>query len=403
LGHIPLLPLIRQQLAKDATDRGSERFAWQHMYAAWWQACDDKIVRRESIGDAQVAFLPYDWYWNRGPHWLPNRDRAVATAVAEANGVVYEEAKRAGVPALLFFSGDRSHEATPFSHAITLREGMYASHAGPQDFCVPAFSEDIAEETPDDAVGERVGPVTLRRREDIPTIGFCGLAPSPRLLDRAVDLAYQAYMLAGRSRLDVSPHEGERVRYHALLALSSSRAVCANFILRKTSFFDTSESDRIAARRAYITNMVNSDYILCARGSGNYSVRLYETLSMGRTPVVIDTDCRFPLDFHLDWSDHCLFVDRSDLDAIGEIVRCHHERRSSSDHRERQLAARRFWERYLSPQGFFEHLELHLGTTARSAKTRRERPLVNPHRSLQAAEIRSVAAPSATCGRGNAM
>jgi len=364
LDHIPVAPFLRRQLS-ECTDRQSERFAWEDKYADYWKVCDEMIVRRTSTTDADIAVLPYDWYWNRGPHWLPNRDRAIADAVATVNGEVYEEAQRAGIQSLLFFSGDRSHEPTPFSDAITLREGMYASRAGPRDFCMPAFSEDIAAQTPDDVPGERVGAVTLRPREEVPIVGFCGLAPSPRMRDRVGDLAYHAYMLVSRRRLDVSPHEGERLRHRALAVLSRGRAVSTNFIIRDSSmFFGASKSSRIQVRRDYVANMVESDYILCARGSGNYSLRLYETLSMGRTPVVIDTDCRFPLDFHLDWSDHCVFVDRSDLDSIGDAVRRHHESRSPSDHRERQLAARQFWEQYLSPRGFFEHLGLHLGTAA---------------------------------------
>ena len=39
----------------------------------------------------------------------------------------------------------------------------------------------------------------------------------------------------------------------------------------------------------YEFSLENSDYILCPRGSGNTSIRFYESLSAGRTPILIDS------------------------------------------------------------------------------------------------------------------
>ena len=56
------------------------------------------------------------------------------------------------------------------------------------------------------------------------------------------------------------------------------------------------------------------------RGGGNYSLRLYETLCLGRIPLFINTDCVLPFENNIDWKELCLWVDENDLDRIGEIV-----------------------------------------------------------------------------------
>jgi hypothetical protein len=55
--------------------------------------------------------------------------------------------------------------------------------------------------------------------------------------------------------------------------------------------------------------LLNCDYILCPRGFGNTSIRFYETLSAGRTPILIDTDGGLPelLSGYV-WEDHIITV-----------------------------------------------------------------------------------------------
>ena len=44
----------------------------------------------------------------------------------------------------------------------------------------------------------------------------------------------------------------------------------------------------------YKTNLLQSDYILCPRGFGNFSIRFYEALSSGATPLIIDSGSELP-------------------------------------------------------------------------------------------------------------
>ena len=116
---------------------------------------------------------------------------------------------------------------------------------------------------------------------------------------------------------------------------------------------------RINARNEYVQNMVESDYILCARGAGNFSYRLYETLCCGRIPVFIDTDCVLPLESSIDWKSHCVWVEGSDVAHIGDQVAAFHASLTPAEFADRQRACRALWETHLSPQGFFAHFPEH--------------------------------------------
>jgi len=44
----------------------------------------------------------------------------------------------------------------------------------------------------------------------------------------------------------------------------------------------------------YDSDLNSSDYILCPRGAGNTSIRFFESLSAGRTPILVDSGGSFP-------------------------------------------------------------------------------------------------------------
>jgi hypothetical protein len=99
--------------------------------------------------------------------------------------------------------------------------------------------------------------------------------------------------------------------------------------------------------------MVDSDYVLCTRGGGNFSYRFYETLSCGRIPLFVNTDCSLPFEQHIDWKKYCVWVEEEDLPHLGNIIREFHARLSPQEFQDMQLACRQLWLDWLSPQGFF--------------------------------------------------
>jgi len=133
-----------------------------------------------------------------------------------------------------------------------------------------------------------------------------------------------------------------------------------NFVIRKV-FWGT-QADLLTMRKQkeeFVANMINSDYILCARGGGNFSFRFYETLSCGRIPLFIDTDCVLPYDFEIDYKNYCVWVDNHELSQADKILYNFHENISEADFISLQCNCRRLWKDYLSPEGFFANFHKH--------------------------------------------
>ena len=74
-----------------------------------------------------------------------------------------------------------------------------------------------------------------------------------------------------------------------------------------------SDQDRKKTTAEFFKNIEQNPYTFCMRGGGNFSVRFYETLIMGRIPVLVDTDVRLPLADDVDWSRHCLIVSENSI------------------------------------------------------------------------------------------
>ena len=123
----------------------------------------------------------------------------------------------------------------------------------------------------------------------------------------------------------------------------------------------------------FLQNLLESDYVLCARGYGNYSHRLYEALACGRIPLFIDTDCVLPFDFAIDWKRFCVWVDQVDLRSVADRVAEFHASISGEEFEELQVACRRLWEEWLSPEAFFANFHRHLDVMGGDLAVHRER------------------------------
>jgi len=145
-----------------------------------------------------------------------------------------------------------------------------------------------------------------------------------------------------------------RKKYLNLMLISSLKT---NFILRK-GFWALGINKQIA-RKEFIHNMENNLFIFCYRGAGNFSYRFYETLMMGRIPILIDTDCVFPHDDKVDIGSLGVVIKEKNieedpkklLNIIIEYYKHNKHRLVDIQKRNRQI-----WEDYYSPKGFLTHL-----------------------------------------------
>jgi hypothetical protein len=100
-------------------------------------------------------------------------------------------------------------------------------------------------------------------------------------------------------------------------------------------------------KQQYAQNLLLSRFVLCPRGVGTSSYRLFETLQSGRVPVILSDAWVAPSWF--DWRDCALRVAEKDVARLPEICL---EALPRWEGMARQ--ARRLWERWFSPSGMGE-------------------------------------------------
>lgn len=203
----------------------------------------------------------------------------------------------------------------------------------------------------------------IRKKNKIPVIGFDGLAnyPSYKLLNLifknlSSKIMYK-FNITKVNRDHIFPKLLKRKKI--LNSLKKNNKIKTNFNIRNT-FAAGSRGLNKQLRFEFIRNILSSDYTLCYRGSGNYSLRLYETLCLGRIPLFIDTDCKLPFEDKIDWKGLCLWVNVEDLDSICEIILDYHDSISKKRFMEKQVYCREVWNKYLSKEGFFKQFYKYL-------------------------------------------
>jgi hypothetical protein len=294
---------------------------------------------------ADVCVLPYQW-----SHYLWHRRQAEAVDVAR-------RAEAANRDIVVWFGGDLP-PVIDIPNALVYRCSMYRSRGEPNAFAAPCFI--------DDPLGTHGGFPPLRPKPVKPLIGFCGYAAL-----NPAKIAYGILLNARhnvRSRCGRSPYQpipvlpATLLRARALALLARDPRVETRFLVRTRyrAGFRTPSRAGQNARQEFLANMLQTDYTLCVRGYGNWSIRFYETLACGRIPIFIDTDCVLPLEDDIDWRRYCVWVDRSELPRLAAKVAEFHAALSDDEFAELQVAARRLWVERLSQQGFMEDLAARL-------------------------------------------
>lgn len=332
---------------------GSRESAWTKRYNRYAQI-GHSYFEMTSLSQADIAIAPLNWIAVRGLTWrtIKRHDVAKNLTIEFAR-----QAAAAGKPTVVFFAGDCSDEAIPIKNAIVFRESLYRSRKNSNDFAVAAVNEDFVEQY----LG---GELIIRQKSKKPVVGFCGYAKNTPFLQAQIkSFFYQAVKLGIDGKLGVPPYQGHTLRHQVLQILSRSSPIEANFIERSGQVYLKAGSENInfkqQVRQEYLQNIIDSDYIFCSRGAGNFSFRFYETLCCGRIPVFLDTDCVLPYEFAIDWQKYCVWVDRSELPYIAEKIADFHHSLSPQEFVDLQYECRKLWQEWLSPEGFFANFYRH--------------------------------------------
>lgn len=209
-------------------------------------------------------------------------------------------------------------------------------------------------------IGTQVTPIS---KPSMPTVGFVGDTQYPGLVSslvRSLPLSKQVRYWMASSQLvgHNSPFKMRRaiagmLRRQVIKEVRNASNLKTSIIERKGGFFNFPEEQRKRFRAEYIASIQNNAYSLCMRGDDNGCYQIYEVMSAGRIPIIIDTNIRLPdlSGFGNKWEDLAPIVPCSELHRIGEIVQAFHDRMSAEDFTEACKKSRAAFE-YLLPHNF---------------------------------------------------
>ncbi|MEY4747074.1 MAG: hypothetical protein RLZZ416_123 [Candidatus Parcubacteria bacterium] len=291
-----------------------------------------------STEDADVFLLPYRF------NVLREKDPDLVREVARA---AYDAKK----PVLIDGTGDIEYP-TDIPHAITLRSGGYRFLRESNDIQQPLYADDLLETL-------CAGNLQIRRKSAKARVGFAGwatlepLATAKTILKELPDRLHSVFDSRYRAC-----KKGIFFRREALAVLRRSSLVEPNFIQRASysAHTATASDDPAILQEAFVQNLLESDYGLDVRGDANASARLFEILSLGRIPVIVDTERNFPFDDELDYSRFSLIVDFRDIKQLPRRIAAFHDSLSNEKFEAMQRAARDAYRNYFRVDAMTKHV-----------------------------------------------
>lgn len=304
-------------------------------------SCTPNMISKVATPEeAQVLIVPMSWNFYT--------DRGSLNEIKKLLKSVTKHKK----PILSFLTGDFGVVVPDIPYLKVLRQSgatfQYKStHQG-----MPSFIEDPLKKH------FNTSEISILPFTSKPSIGFCGQAP------RAAKKHFQEqattwirnikFKLGIRNQLPQPVLSTSKLRYTALENLKKAPFIANQFIYRdKYRAGVKTKAEKLKTTQEFYSNIESTQYTLCVRGAGNFSVRFYETLALGRIPVYLDTHGFLPLPKTIDWDTCMVRVPYKQRHRIAEFVRNYHEKHTEESFSKRQLANRKLWEDSLTLGTFF--------------------------------------------------
>lgn len=227
-----------------------------------------------------------------------------------------KEANDAGKKILVLYNDDDDSpiDISP-EQGYIFRTSINSKKRKVNEFAFPAFTGDFYEQS----------KIITDQQEQL-TVGFCGQAIIP-------------------------------VRRKAIQKMRKQQILKTDFILRHGFWAPGITKEQ--ARSEFIDNLRNNLFNLCMRGAGNFSYRLYETMMMGRIPIIIDSNQVFPFEDKIDYEGCAIVIEESEIDYLEGYIDAWLSINGNSL-TELQTHNRQLWEKYLSPLGWLSNFSLEL-------------------------------------------
>lgn len=262
--------------------------------------------------------------------------------------------KKSTLTVLSYVTGDQGVSIPPLQNCLVFRANGERSKLAVNHQGFPVIIPDPLKKH------FQTQSVQLRDYQAKPVVGFCGQANGAmrNALKEVTRTLYRNFLhgLGIRMELPQPLFSTSLLRANVLRNLATHNEVQTNFILRKKyrAGANTLE-EREKTTQEFYNNLLESDYVVCVRGGGNFSVRFYEALAMGRIPVFINTDCLLPLADKIDWKQHVVWVEHSEKQKVAQKVMAFHQQHTPASFKKLQQANRNLWQERLTLSGFFEN------------------------------------------------
>lgn len=213
---------------------------------------------------------------------------------------------------LIFLVSDTTHVFKIPHNVILFRTSVYKSKINKNEFLLPYLWE--CYEKPENPLS----------KTSKPKVGFCG---------------------------NVNKNLGKRLS--TIKALEQNQNIETDFILRKGFWAGKPNDEQL--RNDYINNLINSHFTICNRGRGNFAIRFYQALSLGRIPVLIDSDMAFPFEDAINWDD--VIVKAKNENELAEKIVLWWQNKNDLEVINAQLKCREIYDQYLTKTSFSKILE----------------------------------------------
>lgn len=264
-----------------------------------------------------------------------------------------------GITLICYIAGDFGAVYPPYKNVVYFRNGGFNSALDKNNHIFPFLLSDYLKGI------LNKDEIEVRNKSEKPVVGFCGHA-SKGLVKRIYENL--KFIRINLLRLRKGDFKFEPIfpsafkRATILQQLEKDSRITCNFIYRE-NYRGGSKTPEEKAKTTleYYENMFHSDYILCLRGAGNFSVRFFETLMLGRIPILIDTDVKLvDLEMGDNWNNHIFKVDISRVQELSKLVFEFHSELSNEKFRKMQENNRDLFARMMKLDQYykvsFEHV-----------------------------------------------
>lgn len=330
----------------------TEENLWNIFQGARGEASFDFLRVVENPAEADFFLLPYNYFSFRA------QGGAVADDYISRLVSLSEKYKKK----ILVFALADSDEYVDIPRSYIFRYSQYGYKKKENEILMPPYLPHFRNPALADYRKNIWEHISLRKKGEKPIVSFCGWANFPSVYRRftyglRILIAYIQTYILGKKYAMLHLH-GIYFRRKSINALKNSKLIDTKFLLRK-SFSAQKGLDgkqRInseTAEREYVENILNSDFVLAPKGHANESVRFYEALSLGRFPVLIDTDKVLPLEGRIPYEKFMVRVNYADIKSTERKIIDFYSSLSDEELKKRQKMAREAFE-LLRPGSFLK-------------------------------------------------